>query len=78
MERAEKLQVTRTDFMASLNNDIKPVSICHVEQLYVFKSRMISEFRESYVVAEFVQRNHVILSLVRLLALTRKTIPVTS
>uniref|UniRef100_A0A8C1SQL9 Vesicle-fusing ATPase n=1 Tax=Cyprinus carpio TaxID=7962 RepID=A0A8C1SQL9_CYPCA len=24
MERAEKLQVTRTDFMASLNNDIKP------------------------------------------------------
>ncbi len=26
MERAEKLQVTRTDFMASLNNDIKPVS----------------------------------------------------
>lgn len=27
MERAEKLQVTRTDFMASLNNDIKPVSI---------------------------------------------------
>lgn len=27
MERAEKLQVTRTDFMASLENDIKPVSI---------------------------------------------------
>ncbi|KAL0197452.1 hypothetical protein M9458_005992, partial [Cirrhinus mrigala] len=24
MERAEKLQVTRSDFMASLNNDIKP------------------------------------------------------
>lgn len=25
MERAEKLQVTRADFMGSLNNDIKPV-----------------------------------------------------
>lgn len=25
MERAEKLQVTRDDFMGSLNNDIKPV-----------------------------------------------------
>ena len=27
MERAEKLQVTRDDFMGSLNNDIKPVCI---------------------------------------------------
>lgn len=27
MERAEKLQVTRDDFMGSLNNDIKPVSL---------------------------------------------------
>lgn len=26
-ERAEKLQVTRSDFMGSLNNDIKPVGI---------------------------------------------------
>jgi len=25
MEKAEKLQVTRSDFMGSLNNDIKPV-----------------------------------------------------
>lgn len=29
MERAEKLQVTRADFMGSLNNDIKPVCIRH-------------------------------------------------
>lgn len=28
MERAEKLQVTRDDFMGSLNNDIKPVCLC--------------------------------------------------
>lgn len=26
LEKAEKLQVCRTDFMGSLNNDIKPVS----------------------------------------------------
>lgn len=32
-ERAEKLQVTRSDFMGSLNNDIKPVSI---SLLYVY------------------------------------------
>lgn len=27
IETAEKLQVSRLDFLASLNNDIKPVSI---------------------------------------------------
>lgn len=31
MERAEKLQVTRTDFIGALNNDIKPVSFCLVD-----------------------------------------------
>lgn len=28
VQTAEKLQVSRLDFMASLNNDIKPVSWC--------------------------------------------------
>ena len=28
MEKAEKLLVHRNDFLASLNNDIKPVSHC--------------------------------------------------
>lgn len=28
IETAERLQVSRVDFMASLNNDIKPVSCC--------------------------------------------------
>lgn len=27
MEKAEKLQVSRDDFLASLENDIKPVSV---------------------------------------------------
>lgn len=28
IQTAEKLQVSRLDFMTSLNNDIKPVSLC--------------------------------------------------
>uniref|UniRef100_A0A8C7IQ93 Vesicle-fusing ATPase n=1 Tax=Oncorhynchus kisutch TaxID=8019 RepID=A0A8C7IQ93_ONCKI len=39
-ERAEKLQVTRSDFMGSLNNDIKPVSI---SLLYVYLCRTVDK-----------------------------------
>lgn len=34
MERAEKLQVTRDDFMGSLNNDIKPVRTRSFQSLH--------------------------------------------
>lgn len=34
IQTAEKLLVSRLDFMAALNNDIKPVRCCKVNHLY--------------------------------------------
>lgn len=39
IETAEKLQVSRLDFMASLNNDIKPVSRCKTAVRYTLQQQ---------------------------------------
>lgn len=41
IQTAENLQVSRLDFMASLNNDIKPVSWC----VFLFVSSLIGSIR---------------------------------